>query len=57
VRAERIGVRDHHGVEEREARQLDQGEKAERADFAVRNDGTVEELEEELSRVLARMEP
>jgi dephospho-CoA kinase len=57
LRAERIGARGHAGVESREARQLDQEEKAERADFAVRNDGTVEELERELSLVLARMEP
>jgi dephospho-CoA kinase len=56
LRADRIGVRDHHGVEEREERQLDQDEKAERADFAVRNDGSVEELEQELSQVLGTME-
>lgn len=57
LRAERIGVRGHEEVESREERQLDQHEKAARASFAVRNDGTVEELEEELSRVLGTMEP
>ena len=57
LRADRIGARGHEGVAEREARQLDQTEKAQRADFAVRNDGSVEELERELSRVLATMEP
>jgi dephospho-CoA kinase len=55
LRAERIGVRGHTGVASREARQLSQDEKAQRADFAVRNDGTVAELEQELSRVLERM--
>jgi dephospho-CoA kinase len=56
LRAERIGVRGHEGVESREERQLDQHEKAARAHFSVRNDGTVEELEQELSRVLGTME-
>jgi dephospho-CoA kinase len=56
LRAERIGVRGHEGVESREERQLDQHEKAARAGFAVRNDGTVGELERELSRVLGTME-
>ena len=56
LRAERIGVRGHEGVESREERQLDQHEKAARASFAVRNDGTVEELEQELSRALGTME-
>jgi dephospho-CoA kinase len=55
LRAERIGARGHEGVESREERQLDQHEKASRASFAVRNDGTVEELEQELSRVLGTM--
>lgn len=56
LRAERIGERGHSGVASREARQLGQEEKAQRADFAVRNDGTVEELERKLSSVLARIE-
>jgi dephospho-CoA kinase len=57
LRAERIGARGHSGVASRESRQMDQLEKAERADFAVRNDGTVDELERELSQVLGTMEP
>jgi dephospho-CoA kinase len=57
LRAERIGVRGHAGVTEREARQLSQEEKSQRADFSVRNDGTLEELERELSSVLATIEP
>jgi dephospho-CoA kinase len=56
LRAERIGVRGHEGVEEREKRQLSQDEKASRADFSVRNDGGLDELEHELSRVLGTME-
>jgi dephospho-CoA kinase len=55
VRAERAEARGHAGLESRESRQLGQEEKAERADFAVRNDGTVEELERELSEVLRRI--
>ena len=40
LRAERAGARGHASVEERTGRQLSQEEKAERADYAVRNDGT-----------------
>ena len=56
VRTERAGVRGHASVDERAGRQLSQGEKAERADYAIRNDGSLEELREDLSRVLARLE-
>ena len=55
VRADRAGARGHAGLASRESRQLGQEEKAERAEFAVRNDGSVEELERELSEVLRRM--
>jgi len=55
VRAERAGSRGHAAVGKRSGRQLTQEEKAHRADFAVRNDGTREELKAELSRVLATM--
>jgi dephospho-CoA kinase len=55
LRAERIGERGHSGVASRESRQLSQDEKSGRADFSVRNDGTVEELEEKLSRILGRI--
>lgn len=40
------------GVSQRNDRQLSQEQKAERATFAVHNDGDLEELEQELSRVL-----
>jgi dephospho-CoA kinase len=56
LRAERIGERGHTGVASRESRQLSQQEKAERADFAVRNDGTVEQLEEVLGGILETIE-
>jgi dephospho-CoA kinase len=57
VREERAGARGHAAVAEREGRQLSQTEKAQRADFEVRNDGTLHELRETLSRVLARLGP
>lgn len=57
VRAERAGGRGHASVEERTGRQLSQEEKAQRADYTVRNDATLDELREELSRVVARLDP
>jgi dephospho-CoA kinase len=56
VRAERAGARGHASVAERTGRQLSQEEKASRANYEVRNDGTLDELRERLSRVLARLE-
>jgi dephospho-CoA kinase len=56
VRAERAGARGHAAVSERTGRQLSQTEKSERADYEVRNDGTLEELRHTLSRVLARLD-
>jgi dephospho-CoA kinase len=55
VRAGRAAARGHELVEARTARQLTQDEKAQKADFVVRNDGTVEELETKLSQVLAKL--
>src|SRR4051794_4222542 len=55
LRAERAGARGHAAVEERAARQLPQHEKAQRATFVVRNDGTEAELEQELSAILAKL--
>jgi dephospho-CoA kinase len=57
VRAERAGARGHASVDERTGRQLSQQEKAQKADYTVRNDGSLEELRENLSRVLARLDP
>jgi dephospho-CoA kinase len=56
VRDERAGGRGHRGVESRTSRQLSQDEKARRADVVVRNDGTLDELEQGLSSALATME-
>ncbi|MDQ3934794.1 MAG: dephospho-CoA kinase [Actinomycetota bacterium] len=56
LRAERLGERGQSGIASRESRQLPQDEKAQRADFAVRNDGTVEELEASLSNILESIE-
>ena len=52
LRAERAAARGHHAVDERTARQLTQEEKAERATFAVLNDGSEEDLERKLAAVL-----
>jgi len=56
VRTQRAGARGHASVEERAGRQLTQEEKAQRADYEIRNEGSLEELRENLSRVLARLD-
>ncbi|MDQ2629919.1 MAG: dephospho-CoA kinase [Actinomycetota bacterium] len=55
VRRERAAARGHALVDEREARQLTQPEKAERAEHVVENDGSVEDLERALSALLAKL--
>lgn len=55
LRRERAAARGHALVDEREARQLTQMEKAERADHMVENDGSVEDLEQALSALLAKL--
>ena len=55
VRRERAAARGHALVDEREARQLTQTEKAERAEHVVANDGSVEDLERALSALLAKL--
>jgi dephospho-CoA kinase len=55
LRRERAGGRGHTLVDERATRQLSQGEKARRATFVVRNDGTVHDLECDLSAVLDKL--
>jgi dephospho-CoA kinase len=55
VRRERAAGRGHALVNEREARQLPQEEKAERAEHVVANDGSVADLERELSVLLAKL--
>jgi len=55
LRRRRAEARGHELVAEREARQLPQEEKAARADHVVRNDGTLEGLEGELSALIASL--
>jgi dephospho-CoA kinase len=55
VRRERAHARGHALVDEREARQLAQAEKASRAAHVVRNDGSVEDLERELSALVEKL--
>jgi len=55
VRRERAAARGHALVDAREARQLTQEEKAERAEHVIVNDGTVEDLEAALSALLAKL--
>jgi dephospho-CoA kinase len=57
VREARAAARGHAGLAERAGRQLTQDEKVARADFAIRNDGTVEALRSELQAVLERLNP
>jgi dephospho-CoA kinase len=56
VRERRAAVRGHASVAERAGRQLTQAEKSDRADFTVRNDGTLAELKESLSQLLGKLE-
>jgi dephospho-CoA kinase len=55
VRAQRAAGRGHQAVDERVARQLPQDEKATRADHAVVNDGSIEDLERNLSSVVGML--
>jgi dephospho-CoA kinase len=56
VREQRAGARGHAALAERTGRQLTQEEKAQKADFTVRNDGSLDELKQTLSRVIAKLE-
>jgi dephospho-CoA kinase len=55
VREQRAAARGHALVDERAARQLSQEQKAQRATFVVRNDGSEQELERALSAVLDKL--
>ena len=55
VRAQRAGARGHAALDERTARQLTQEQKAARATYAVENSGSLRDLEQELSEVLAKL--
>jgi dephospho-CoA kinase len=56
VRRDRAAARGHALVDEREARQLTQDEKATRAEHAIANDGSIEDLERSLSALLTKLE-
>lgn len=56
VRRARAEARGHTLVGEREARQLSQDEKAARAEHVIENDGTLEDLEQRLSALIAKLE-
>lgn len=55
VRRERAAARGHALVDEREARQLAQDEKAARAEHVVENDGSIEDLERALSALIEKL--
>jgi dephospho-CoA kinase len=55
TRDRRLRERGQPGLEGREDRQLDQAEKERRADHAIRNDASLEELESEVSRLLDQL--
>jgi len=55
VRRARADARGHTLVEERDARQLEQSEKAERAEHVIENDGTPEQLEQALSALVEKL--
>ncbi len=56
VRRRRAEERGHSGLEGRSGRQLSQEEKAARADHVLRNDGTLEELERQISDLWPKIE-
>jgi dephospho-CoA kinase len=55
IRRERAAGRGHTLVDEREARQLAQDEKATRAEHVIENDGSVEDLQRELSALVEKL--
>ena len=55
VRAQRAGARGTELVEDREGRQLSQEEKAARATYVIRNDGSLEELDEQVAELVAKL--
>jgi dephospho-CoA kinase len=55
LRRARAEARGHSLVGEREARQLTQAEKASRAEHVIENDGSIEDLERELSTLVDKL--
>lgn len=56
LRDSRARARGHRALDERDARQLSQAEKAARSTFVVVNDGDVDELDHKLSAILAMLD-
>ena len=52
IREARLRERGQPGLEGREGRQLNQGEKERRADHVIRNEGSIEELESKVSELV-----
>jgi dephospho-CoA kinase len=57
TRNQRAGERAHLGLRSRTARQLSQEEKADRADYVIRNDGTLDDLDASVAKVLQKLGP
>jgi dephospho-CoA kinase len=55
IREQRLADRGQPGLKGREARQASQDEKADRADHVIRNDGTLEELDREVTELAERL--
>ena len=55
IRDRRLRERGQGGLEGREQRQLDQDEKVRRADHVIRNDGSLQELESEVKRLMDQL--
>lgn len=55
VRERRLAERGQPGLDGREERQLDQAEKARRADHVLRNEGSIAELEQQVEELLQRL--
>jgi dephospho-CoA kinase len=56
LREERAAARGHASLAERAGRQLSQDEKAARASFTVRNEGSVADLQAALAAILAKLD-
>ena len=55
MRDDRLRERGQGGLAGREERQLDQAEKARRADHVIRNDASLQELESEVRKVIEEL--
>lgn len=56
IRERRLAARGQPGLGGRQGRQLDQDQKAQRADYVLRNDGTLEDLERSTAELIAELD-